>query len=161
MGQPQGVRGAGSSPRRGAEQLFADRLAIGRRRVLEQDVEVVGVPHQVLGERDRHAGRQCEPAPGQWVGRDGCDARGCGCLEVQRSPDDQAGVGGRADVVEQALGPPGHPHEGCHRALGVRHAEAGQPPGRGVGATRSAGLRHGSAIQDGGSITAQTYRTGR
>ena len=106
---PQGVSGPRSDPGDGVHDLVTQRLGSWRWGVLEQDLEVLGVADQVLGERDGDPGGEREPAPGAGVCGDGRDALRVHSLEVQCRAHDLPGVGCGAHVLEQVLRPPVRP----------------------------------------------------
>ena len=131
----QGVGSSGADPRDGGHDLVPQHLGARRRGVLEQDLEVLGVADEVLGERDGDARGQREPAPGAGIGRDRGDAlRGHG-LQVQRGAHDLPRVGCGTHLLEQVLGPPAHIHERGPGALCVGDAQSRQPARGGVGST--------------------------
>ncbi len=135
MGHAQGVGRPGTRAGDGSGDLRAQGLGAGRRGVLEQDLEVLGMADEVLGERDGHPRGEGEPAPGPRIGRDGGDALGGRGLEVQGGAHDLPRVGCGPHLLEEVLAPPADLHERVPGALRVGDPESGQPAGRGVGST--------------------------
>ena len=119
------------------------------RGVLEQDLEVLGVTHQVLGERDGDPRRQGEPAPGP-------GSAATAAIRSESTAWRSRAV--RTTCPGSAAAPTSSSRSSDHQLTSMSASPVRCASGTPSRASRPAGV---SARPDGGSVTIDAYSTGR